>query len=357
MRKEINPLLDKVDDKMIVINQYTDALDPNKTYITYNPTANFTVGLKLTFASGTVTVDWKDGSAPENFTSTVTLTHQYVTAGTYRAELSGSLSNITRFEHNNNNRITNIQNLKTGSLANITLTTQLMTDETLDLTNAQLANNAVVLLNGLGIDYIKFASSNGTACFTLRLYGNDIKTLDLSNVALGNDINFSGNADLSSITFKSTGNTILAGLLLHQCNLGSLDLSNVPIGGTNGMFYFYSNPNLTNITFKSSGNGLLKDFRAYSCDLGYINLASGGMSLAANNCSIQLQDNAMGVADVNHILVDLYSLVSGEPGGGSYTGRTINIGGTNDAPDNSSGGYDGLTAKSNLEGKGFTVTV
>jgi hypothetical protein len=65
----------------------------------------------------------------------------------------------------------------------------------------------------------------------------------------------------------------------------------------------------------------------------------------------------MAVADVNHILVDLYSLVSGEPGGGSYTGRVINIGGTNADPDSSSGGYNGTAAKTSLEGKGITVTI
>ena len=33
----------------------------------------------------------------------------------------------------------------------------------------------------------------------------------------------------------------------------------------------------------------------------------------------------------------------------------INVRGTNAAPDGSSGGYDGLTAKANLIAKGFTV--
>lgn len=343
-------------DYMIFINQYLQSLDPNITYITFNPTAGFTVGLKLTFASGTITVDWKDGSATENFTSATTLTHTYTNAGTYRAELSGSLTNITRFDLTNTVRVTKIQNLRTGSLTYITIAAQLMTNETLDLTNAPLANNAILLLTQDSFDYIKFATSNGTATYIIRLYGNDLKTLDLSNVPIGNEINFSNNYALTGITFKTSGNTIIATMNLSGCNLSTLDLSNVPIGGTNATLYFYSNVNLTGITFKSTGNGLLKDFRAQSCNLDYINFTAGGMSLAANNCQIQLQDNAMGVADVNHILVDLYSLVSGEGSGGDYTGRTINIGGTNDSPDSSSGGYDGLTAKTNLEGKGFTVT-
>ncbi|MCJ7802748.1 MAG: hypothetical protein MUP82_10375 [Candidatus Marinimicrobia bacterium] len=45
----------------------------------------------------------------------------------------------------------------------------------------------------------------------------------------------------------------------------------------------------------------------------------------------------------------------GEGVGGNYTGRFINIAGTNAAPDGTSGGFDGLTAKTNLQGKGFAV--
>jgi hypothetical protein len=63
----------------------------------------------------------------------------------------------------------------------------------------------------------------------------------------------------------------------------------------------------------------------------------------------------MTAAEVNHILVDLANLVSGEGVGGDYTGRRIYMYGTNAAPDSSSGGYDGLTAKANLQAKGITV--
>jgi hypothetical protein len=39
-----------------------------------------------------------------------------------------------------------------------------------------------------------------------------------------------------------------------------------------------------------------------------------------------------------------------------FTGRAIDIGGNNAAPDATSGGYDGIAAKNALIAKGITVT-
>ena len=57
----------------------------------------------------------------------------------------------------------------------------------------------------------------------------------------------------------------------------------------------------------------------------------------------------MTAAEVNCILADLDSIL------GAGTG-TIDLSGSNAAPDGSSGGCDGTTAKSNLQGNGWTVT-
>lgn len=80
--------------------------------------------------------------------------------------------------------------------------------------------------------------------------------------------------------------------------------------------------------------------------------AIGGMHMNGNNSTLLINNNNMSVADVNHILYDLDSTSAS-----GYTGRVINIGGTNADPDSSSGGYDGLAAKAALEGKGFTITI
>jgi hypothetical protein len=68
------------------------------------------------------------------------------------------------------------------------------------------------------------------------------------------------------------------------------------------------------------------------------------------NLNLQLQNNAMTVAEVNENLFicdrDLPTATTGQ----------INIAGSNATPDGTSGGFDGLTALSNLLGKGWTVT-
>ena len=64
-----------------------------------------------------------------------------------------------------------------------------------------------------------------------------------------------------------------------------------------------------------------------------------------------MQNNGMTSAQVNKILVDLDTNSSS-----SFTGRSINLSGTNAAPDATSGGLDGLSARASLITKGFTVS-
>ena len=59
----------------------------------------------------------------------------------------------------------------------------------------------------------------------------------------------------------------------------------------------------------------------------------------------------MTAAEVNQILVDLDTNSTN-----AFTNRIISIAGTNAAPDTTSGGLNGSAAKTNLVGKGFTVT-
>ena len=92
-------------------------------------------------------------------------------------------------------------------------------------------------------------------------------------------------------------------------------------------------------------------YYADNCDLGYVDFTPFSGLTNVNGCTVTLSSNNMTAGEVNHILVDLDSISVG-----GYTGRVILISGTNAAPDGSSGGFDGLTAKSNLITKGFTVT-
>jgi hypothetical protein len=113
----------------------------------------------------------------------------------------------------------------------------------------------------------------------------------------------------------------------------------------------YSNTGLTDIIMPNA-SGKLRYFYAYGCDLGYICFTGITSATSVNSSNIQLQNNNMTAGEVDHILVDLDTIsVSG------YTSRAIDISGTNAAPTNGGvTGYDGITAKSNLETKGFTVT-
>ena len=114
-----------------------------------------------------------------------------------------------------------------------------------------------------------------------------------------------------------------------------------------GIVWLYSNPNLTGITLPNS-NQQFSNFRADLCpNLGYINFypISGSSS---NNIIINIQSNSWPASIVNHILYDLDQI--------GWTNGVLYIGGTNSAPDNSSGGYNGLAAISNLyPGKGWTL--
>lgn len=75
-------------------------------------------------------------------------------------------------------------------------------------------------------------------------------------------------------------------------------------------------------------------------------------STAVASLDWQLQNNGWDTATVNHILVDIDSI-----SGSGFTGRIINIGGSNADPDGTSGGYDGTTARNQLITDGFTVTI
>jgi len=418
-----------------------------KILVTMDMSTPSTAGINLTFASGNLNIDWKEGGGLVPFVSGVELTHTYSTPDTYIAQISGDLENITKFIADNS-KITFIKNLTTGLLTDFKINDNLYSG-VLDMNNAPtkdifITNNNTDLseiihassgnevisnyqINSCGIVGIHNVSNvplagailmysnplmtgvdfavvgNGIAT-SIRVYGCNITgVFDLTNLRVSTHVYLHSNPLLTGVDFATTGNSKLANLYIHSCNLtgvldlsnvpisktlhlysnplftnilfsetgntfldwvniqdcnftGTLDFSNIPFGGANSQLYIYNNSLLDNILFASSGNALLKNVRLYSCILNYINLASEGMTLAFDASRIQLQNNSMNVSDVNHILVDLYSLVSGEGGGGDYTGRTITINGTNAAPDGSSGGFDGDQAVIDLTAKGITVT-
>jgi hypothetical protein len=218
-------------------------------------------------------------------------------------------------------------------------------------------NSLIEFYNCSGVTAITFPSvfSAGTVQ-RIRISGNSLSgTLDLTmfkDLSASGTIRFDSNSNVTGASFNSTITGTLVNLTCNGCNLtGTLDLTMFTSLTAAFIFNLYSNPLLENISLPASSNGRCTTFAAYGCNLGYIDFTVIPNLTSKNSVSITLQNNGMTTTEVNHILVDLDSIsVSG------YTTRSINLGGTNAAPDSSSGGYNGTAAKSSLQSKGFSVT-
>jgi hypothetical protein len=252
-----------------------------KILITMTPTALFTVGFTLTFASGTLTMDWKDGSATENFVSGVELTHQYVSAGTNIAEISGDLENITQFVANNN-RITNITDLKTGVCA-FDLSSNLLSGA-LNMANAPVKDTFVVTSNS-GLTAVNHALSGNLQTTIYRINNTGITGVhDLSNQPIAGSLSAAGCPSITGFTFASSGNGTLTDTQLFNSGFTTIDLSAINISGR---LWANSNASTTTLTLATSGNGLLNDVRLYSSGYTALNFANTpcGGSWWVNDCS------------------------------------------------------------------------
>jgi hypothetical protein len=162
---------------------------------------------------------------------------------------------------------------------------------------------------------------------------------------LGGSFNLGNNSNLTGIT-HTTSTQVFTIYSLNQCDItGNHDLSMFPNLG--GQLRLNLNSNLTNITHPMSTQ-TFSLYRAYQSNLDYVNFLP---------LSGELQNNNMSVTDVNHILVDFDNISTNlNPSG--WTGTTLDISGTNSAPDSSSGGFDGIAALSSLTGgtNNWTIT-
>jgi hypothetical protein len=178
-------------------------------------------------------------------------------------------------------------------------------------------------------------------------------TLDLScftAFSASGTILLYSNPNLEGITMGSITVGAIGQLQIYSCNLtGTLDLSTILISASVTL-NMYNNPNLTEVILPTT-TGAFLTLAVYSCNLSYINIKDVIGGTDRNTVTITLQDNNMTAAEVNTLLAELDSVAVG-----GYIGRSFRINGTNAAPDSTSGGYDGLAAKTSLQAKGFTVT-
>jgi hypothetical protein len=241
--------------------------------------------------------------------------------------------------------------------------------------NCNLTGNLNLPLSGLGGDFRVYGNTGLTSVthvsssqiFTNYLANNCNLTgnLNLPFSGLGIDFKVNNNPNLTGITHVSSSQNFLI-YNANNCNLtGTLDLSPLtnlgynPIDNTYGEITLHYNPNLTNIIFPNStqsfrNGGTTSDaFSIYSCNLGYVDFKPlSGATLVSGATAgiprIKLQDNNMTTSEVNHILVDFSGNATYNQTG--WSNINLDIGGTNDAPDSGSGGYNGLDAISFLTG-------
>ena len=176
--------------------------------------------------------------------------------------------------------------------------------------------------------------------YNCNLTGN----IDLSTLTgLGGSLRLYGNSLLTSVT-NPTSSESFSEYDVHDCDLtGTLNVSGLT--GLAGNFDCSENSNLTGLTFPAS-SGTISTFDAFSCNLAYFDITNLTFDSAV---SWDASNNNMTAAEVNKILVNLDSTVP-VLGTGS-----ISIGGTNAAPNTTSGGFNGSAAVTSLAAKGYTV--
>ena len=193
------------------------------------------------------------------------------------------------------------------------------------------------------------AITNPTSTEVFTLYSvfscNLTGTLDLSTLsALGGEFRADSNPNLTTI-INPTSTQTFSEYLAYSCDLtGTLDVSTLSALG--GQFRANGNPNLTTIINPTSTQPF-SQYSANDCDLGYVDITT---LIFASDADIAIYNNSMTAAEVNQILVDLDATMPA-PGTG-----LIDISGSNAAPDSSSGGFDGITARNSLVAAGYTVT-
>jgi len=146
---------------------------------------------------------------------------------------------------------------------------------------------------------------------------------------------------------------------------GSSFISNMPeLIGTLNLAWYKGSGGLTiggcpKVTGLILPNGLSGSYGAWNFtgfNVGfYIDFTIWPQCLKTSNRDFRFNDNNMSADIVNHILVDLAAIASSETFGGDFVNRNIFCDGNNAAPDGTSGGFDGLTAITDLANYGITV--
>ncbi len=227
----------------------------------------------------------------------------------------------------------------------------------LDLTSFTRLNYLFYVNNNTGLTAINFNSNmpgNSFSQFDISYTG--IRSLDLSMYNNIGDyiMNFTFCPNLTGVTFP---NNLAVGSgsylpYFYNCDFRDLDFSYTHLAHPYGTrLRCENNPNLTGVTFPYEGVSNSGDNYNYmyfqNCNINKFNIQNlSGRN--DNTLQVRLENNNMTAGIVNEILTKLDNT--------GWSGNSLNIGGSNAAPDTTSGGFNGIAAKSSLTGKSWSIT-
>jgi hypothetical protein len=229
----------------------------------------------------------------------------------------------------------------------------------LDLSKfSSFTNSAALLLySNMALTGITWASSITGTFSDIHIYSTGyVGVLDLSKFSSFTNsavLSLQSNSAVTNINWATTITGTFSTIYLHANNItGTLDLSKFSSFTTSATVYLNANPLMTNINWATTIAGTIKVLFIYgNTSLGYTDLTKlNNTAIAA--LSWDLRNNGWSAAIVNQILANIDSISAA-----GFTGRVVNVGGTNTDPDTTSGGYNGVAARNSLIAKGFTVTI
>ena len=228
---------------------------------------------------------------------------------------------------------------------------------TLDLSTVNFNNSAQLRIqNNSSLTAINHGSTTG------NFYRYWVDRCDLtgthtipqnidSSITTNRSIRIDRNSNLTNLVLS--GSCLFNEIRAYNCDLtGTIDFSNVDFEPS-ATVRFDGNGSLNSINFGSGKTGTLQTINAQNCDLTYFSF--GGITFTSSG-NVSLGGNSMTAAEVNEWLVNFDPSGSGEdlfPASGT---GSLSIGGSNAAPDTTSGGFDGVAAAASIASAGYTVT-
>jgi hypothetical protein len=206
-------------------------------------------------------------------------------------------------------------------------------------TACNLTGNLNLPLSGLGGEFQVYFNSGLTSI-------NHASSTQNFSIYDASDCNLTGTLDISPLTKLGGANSGISGA--NVLLISNTILTGIKLPSSTQFF-----KNQSNIEYQSA-------FGFFNCNLDYVDFTplSGATLLSGTTQGIpriNLRDNNMSAADVNHILVDFSGNATYNPTG--WSNVNLNISGTNGAPDSGSGGYNGIGARNFLTGSPYNWTI